>query len=72
MVTGIKSIDSNAKKHQSNQQNTGSNGKAFAKALDEAKENQKSKNITVYTNGYTKNALPFYNFVNIREYNYYG
>lgn len=42
--------------------------KFFAEALDEAFEKEKSRNIEIRTTGYTKNALPFQNFVNLREY----
>ena len=42
--------------------------KFFAEALDAAFEKEKSRNIEIRTTGYTKNALPFQNFVNLREY----
>ena len=42
--------------------------KFFADVLDEACEREQQKNIHVYTNGYTKNAMPYYNFINMREY----
>ena len=42
--------------------------KFFAEALDEAFEKEKSRNIEIRTTGYTKNALPFQNCVNLREY----
>lgn len=42
--------------------------KFFADVLDEAFEKEESRNIEVRTTGYTKNALPFQNFVNLREY----
>ena len=40
----------------------------FSKVLDEACEKERDKNIHIYTNGYTKDALPYYNYVNMREY----
>lgn len=40
----------------------------FSEVLDEAFEKEKSRNIEIRTTGYTKNALPFQNFVNLREY----
>ncbi len=42
--------------------------KFFAEALDEAFEKDKRRSIEIGTTGYTKNALPFQNFVNLREY----
>ena len=42
--------------------------KFFSEVLDEAFEKEQNRNIEVRTNGYTKNALPFQNFVNLREY----
>ena len=40
----------------------------FSKVLDEACEKEQDKNIHIYTNGYTKDALPYYNYINMREY----
>ncbi len=42
--------------------------KFFSEVLDEAFEKEQSRNIEIRTAGYTKNALPFQNFVNLREY----
>lgn len=42
--------------------------KFFSEVLDEAFEKEQNRNIEVKTTGYTKNALPFQNFVNLREY----
>ena len=42
--------------------------KFFADVLDEACEREQQKDIHIYTNGYTKNALPYYNCINMREY----
>ena len=40
----------------------------FSKVLDEACEKEQDKSIHIYTNGYTKDALPYYNYINMREY----
>lgn len=42
--------------------------KFFAEVLDEAYEKEQGRSIEIQTNGYTRNALPFQNFVNLREY----
>lgn len=42
--------------------------KFFSEILDEEFEKEKNRNIEVRTAGYTRNALPFQNFVNLREY----
>ena len=68
-VNPVTKITSEDKNRQSKQNPS----KAFAKkffseVLDEAYEKEKSRNIEVQTSGYTRNALPFQNFVNLREY----
>ncbi|MCH5258369.1 MAG: hypothetical protein J1F18_01390 [Lachnospiraceae bacterium] len=40
----------------------------FSKVLDEACEKEQEKNIQILTNGYTKDALPYYNHISMREY----
>ena len=40
----------------------------FSKVLDETCEKERDKNIQICTNGYTKDALPYYNYINMREY----
>lgn len=42
--------------------------KFFSEVLDEAFEKEQNRNIEIRTTGYTKSALPFQNFVNLREY----
>ena len=69
MIAGLKGINPNGKRQQPNQQQSKSSGKEFAKVLDKAKEEERRKSVTVYTNGYTRSALPFYNFITSREYN---
>ncbi len=70
-ITPLKKIKSNDQNRQSKQNSS----KAFAptffsRVLDEAceKEREQSRQIEIRTSGYTKDALPFYNFVNMREY----
>lgn len=68
-VTPVRKIASEDKNRQSKQSPSKAFArKFFAEVLDEAFEKEKSRNIEVQTNGYTKNALPFENFVNLREY----
>ena len=40
----------------------------FAKVLDEACEKEQERDIHIFTHGYTKDALPYYNYINMREY----
>ena len=40
----------------------------FSQVLDEACEREQEKNIQILTNGYTKDALPYYNYISMREY----
>ena len=40
----------------------------FSKVLDEACEKERDTSIHIYTNGYTKDALPYYNYINMHEY----
>lgn len=42
--------------------------KIFSEVLDEACEKEQERTIQIHTSGYTKNALPFYNIVKMREY----
>lgn len=57
------------KNHQSKQNPSNSlSRKFFSEILDEACEKEQSRTIEIRTNGYTRDALPFSNFVNLREY----
>lgn len=68
-VTPVRKIASEDKNRQSRQNPSGAFAKKFfSEVLDEAFEKEKSRNIEICTAGYTKNALPFQNFVNLREY----
>lgn len=56
------------KNHQSKQNPQTLAKKFFSEVLEEACEKEQNRNIEIRTNGYTKDALPFCNFVNMREY----
>ena len=70
MITPLRKVNSDDKKHQSKQNQSDTPRKVFADVLDEAceKEQQKQNDIHIFTSGYTRNALPYYNFINMREY----
>lgn len=68
-VTPVRKIASENKNRQPKQNPSKAFArKFFSEVLDEAFEKEKSRNIEFQTCGYTKNALPFQNFVNLREY----
>ncbi len=69
MIPPLKKLSSEDKNHQSNQNSSDNvSKKFFSEVFDEACKKEQQKDIQIYTNGYTKNALPFYNFINMREY----
>ena len=70
-VTPVTKIASEDKNRQSKQNPSKTLAKKFfSEVLDEAfeKEKEQNRNIEVQTSGYTRNALPFQNFVTLREY----
>ncbi len=68
-IAPLKKVTSNDKNRQSKQNTSKDFAKTFfAKVLDDACEKEQQRNIEIQTSGYTKDALPFYNFVNMREY----
>lgn len=68
-ITRMKKVSSQDQNHQSKQNPSNAVArKFFSEVLDEACEKEVNRNIEIRTNGYTKQALPFYNFVNMREY----
>ena len=68
-ITPLRKVSSNDKNRQSKQNPSKTFAKKFfSEVLDEAFEKEQSRNIEIRTTGYTKNALPFQNFVNLREY----
>lgn len=68
-VAPLKKISSEDKNRQSKQNTSQAFArKFFAEVFEDACEKEQQRNIHIQTNGYTKDALPFYNFVNMREY----
>lgn len=68
-VTPLKKISYEDKNRQSKQNTSQTFARTFfAEVLEDACEKEQQRNIHIRTNGYTKDALPFYNFVNMREY----
>lgn len=69
MIAPLKKLSSEEKNHRSKQNSSDTlSRKFFSDILEDACEKEQQKDIQIYTNGYTKNALPFCNFVNMREY----
>ena len=69
-ITPLKRVSSEDKNRQSKQSPSQAFANTFfSKVLDEACEQERAKNIHIYTSGYTRDALPYHNFVNMREYN---
>ncbi len=68
-ITPLRKVSSNNKKRQSKQNPSKTFSKLFfSEVLDEACEREEQKTIQIQTSGYTKNAMPFYNIVHMREY----
>lgn len=68
-ITPLKKISSHDKNRQSKQNPSKTFAQTFfSQVLDEACEKEQERNIQVRTNGYTKDARPYYNFINMREY----
>lgn len=68
-ITPLRKISSDDQNHQSKQNPSQTFAKTFfSEVLDEACEKEQVKNIHVRTSGYTKNALPYHTFINMREY----
>lgn len=60
---------SEEKKNYLSEKNTSTaSQKSFSEVFEEAKEKEQTHSIHICTSGYTKNARPFYNLVNQREY----
>lgn len=69
-ITPLKKISSEDKNRQSKQNTSKTFAQTFfSKVLEDACEKEQQKDIHIRTNGYTRDALPFYNYVNMREYN---
>lgn len=68
-ITPLKKVSSDDKNHQSKQNPSQTLAHTFfSEVLDEACEREQEKHIHICTNGYTKDALPYYNFIKMREY----
>lgn len=68
-ITPLKKISSQDKNRQSKQNASKAFAKTFfSEVLEDACEKEQQRDIHIQTNGYTKDALPFYNFINMREY----
>ncbi|MDE7020170.1 MAG: hypothetical protein K2P23_04595 [Lachnospiraceae bacterium] len=69
VIPRLRKTSSEDEKRQSKQNSSDSlSNKFFSEVFDEACKKEEQKNIRVQTNGYTKNALPFYYNINMREY----
>lgn len=69
MIPRLKKTSSEDKRHQSKQEQSGTlSKKFFSEVLDEACEREQQRDIHICTSGYTRSALPYYNFINMREY----
>ena len=69
-ITPLKKISSEDKNRQSKQNTSKTFAQTFfSTVLEDACAKEQQKDIHIRTNGYTKDALPFYNYVNMREYN---
>lgn len=69
VIPRLRKTSSEDEKCQSKQNSSDSlSNKFFSEVFDEACKKEEQKNIRVQTNGYTKNALPFYYNINMREY----
>lgn len=69
VIPRLRKTSSDDEKRQSKQNSSDSlSNKFFSEVFDEACKKEEQKNIRVQTNGYTKNALPFYYNINMREY----
>lgn len=68
-ITPLKKVSSEDKNRQSKHNASKTFAQTFfSKVLDDACEKEQQRDIQIQTSGYTKDALPFYNFVNMREY----
>ncbi|MCI8978922.1 hypothetical protein D5282_00300 [bacterium 1xD8-48] len=69
VIPPLKKTFSDEKKHQSRQKHSSSPAKGiFSEILDKSCKKEQQNNIHIRTNGYTRNALPYVTFINLREY----
>lgn len=68
-ITPLKRVSSEDQNRQSKQNPSQTFASTFfSKVLDEACEQERVKNIRIYTDGYTRNARPYHNLISMREY----
>ncbi len=68
-ITPLKRVSSEDKNRQSKQNPSQTFANTFfSRVLDEACEQERAKNIHIYTNGYTRDALPCHTFIKMKEY----
>lgn len=69
MIPPLRKISSQEEKRRSKQSSSNLFSKnPFTQVLEEACEKEQQRDIHIINTGYTKNALPFYNLVSMREY----
>ncbi|NBJ93664.1 hypothetical protein [Parablautia muri] len=68
MIPPLRRISSREQRHQSKQNSSNAASRSFTRTLEEACEKEQQKEIHIQTTGYTKDALPFYHLVSMREY----
>lgn len=68
-ITPLKKISSQNQNRQSKQKASQAFAKTFfSEVFEDACEKEQQRDIHIRSNGYTKDALPFYNFISMREY----
>ena len=67
-ITPSRKVSSNQKRQSKRNPSQTFAQTFFSKVLDEACEKEQDRSIYIYTNGYTRDALPYHNYINMREY----
>lgn len=69
MIPPLRRVFSQKEKHQSKQSSSSPfSENPFTEVLEDACKKEQQRDIHIVNSGYTKNALPFYNLVSMREY----
>lgn len=69
VIPPLKSLSLREKNHRSKQNTSNSAfNELFEQKLEDTREKEQQKDIRIQVNSYTKNALPLYYLVNMREY----
>lgn len=69
VIPPLKNISSREKRRQSKQSSSNSFLlQSFTQILEDACEKEQQKDIHIYINGYTRDALPLLQQINMREY----